>query len=238
MRSRKTLPDNIDLSLPSNACFNLATEDMAGETWLPIFENKNIEIPKIKKNGVLYVISNYGRVKKISPSGEKILSQTLSKSDNLPQFFISEEAHFTHKTVAKVFEVPNALNLPELGHINGVPWDNRPDNLEYCEINTDFILFPYTTCNYKLMPKGTAYHNPPIVKTTEEGHRIAGYLNTKIAAENCDIHQRKIQSLSNSKGTHEGFIWMNLREYVHLPRFVKQAAFIVNEDNKKHPWLL
>lgn len=224
MATRKGLPKNIDLSLPSNACFNTDIEDMQGETWLPMYGSdfpKEQRLPKKKRVGILYAVSNYGRIKRISKVGEKIMPQTLTQQ-NVPRFAISEVEYFTNKIVAKTFEIPNALNLPELGHINGIPWDNRPENLEYCEINSDSIIFPYTTCNFKLLPTNANYS--PICKVSDNGVRLAAYENAK--------------TVGDIRGKKDGYSWIPLREYIRMPRFREQAAFVINENNRKHPWIL
>jgi len=222
----KKLLSSLNLSLPSNACFNTQLEDMTGETWVAMhgsdFDPKR-PLPKVKKTGgVLYAVSTYGRIKKISPSGEKILAQTLSLKGNLPQYVIGTESFFTQEIVAKTYDVPNALNLPVLGHVNGIYWDNRPENLEYCEINSDELVFPYTTCNFKLLPTHANYN--PYCKVSDTGVRLAAYENLK--------------PVGDIRGTHRGYSWMPLRDYIRLPRFREQAAFVVNQNNRKHPWLL
>ena len=45
--------------------------------------------------------------------------------------------HFLiHRLVAEAF-IPNPLNLPEINHKNGVPFDNRIENLEWCDRKTN-----------------------------------------------------------------------------------------------------
>lgn len=93
-----------------------------------------------------YMVSNYGRVKRLpyrywSTCGktnkphwinlpEKILGGTKLSQKGYPRVRLGEKTYFIHYLVAKYF-VPNIANKPQVNHIDGNKQNNRADNLEW-----------------------------------------------------------------------------------------------------------
>ena len=89
-----------------------------------------------------YQISNFGRVKSLIYSKEKIMNiynfrrdgekgkgywrVRLIKNSSYKYFFV-------HRLVAEAF-IPNPNNYATVNHINGIKTDNRIDNLEWCSL--------------------------------------------------------------------------------------------------------
>lgn len=67
----------------------------------------------------------FGKEKELIPqtlaSGYQQIGLT---KDGVRTFF------YLHRLVAEAF-VPNPHNKPEINHINGIKWDNRPENLQW-----------------------------------------------------------------------------------------------------------
>ena len=225
MRSKKK-NEEIDLSLVQNAYLNYSIEDLANETWLKM------------KGQEQYFISNIGRVKKISLEREsKIIEQILTKGSDIPKFMINRDWYNTCEVVANTYKTPNPLGLKAVGHINGVKTDNRPENLEYCEINSDDIISPYVLCDWnKLL--GASASRIPVAKLTPYGTRIAAYLSIDEASRECGLTHQEIIKIVKERKMDKGFYWINLQHYMHLSNFVKQARIITEKQKKNHPWLL
>lgn len=92
----------------------------------------------------LYQVSNLGRVKSIerrfeSSNGERIIKEKLLafeidkdgyKRTNLRKNGVQKHK-LIHRLVCEAF-IPNTNKNPEVNHINGIKYDNRADNLEWC----------------------------------------------------------------------------------------------------------
>lgn len=79
-----------------------------------------------------YQISSMGNIKKTYPT-EKHLTPTRFKGYESVILFKpqSRKRHRIHRLVATAF-IENTFNKPEVNHKNGIKWDNRVDNLEWC----------------------------------------------------------------------------------------------------------
>ena len=110
------------------------------------FNNKNVYIRPFNLNNEewkdiegydgLYQISNYGRVKSLHYSKEKILKQTLTKT-NYYQIRLSKNGitkqHYVHRLVAKMFVYNNDIdNKTIINHKDENPMNNHYTNLEWC----------------------------------------------------------------------------------------------------------
>lgn len=112
----------------------LSLEDFEGEVW------KQTEFP-------YYVISNYGRLKRLAHTSsakgkqrqykqflkERICRFSVNAHGYLTfQFHGHKKAKLAHRLVAEAF-IPNPHNLPMINHKDENPSNNKVNNLEWCD---------------------------------------------------------------------------------------------------------
>ena len=83
----------------------------------------------------LYEVSNFGRVRSLprNTTSGKILKLTKCRGYEYAHLHKNGKSSYprVHRLVAEAF-IPNPGNKPQVNHINGNCYDNRPLNLEWC----------------------------------------------------------------------------------------------------------
>ncbi len=241
MRSKKATPTTeVNFAIPSNAYLNMNISDMEGEVWLPMYGREKTyhvsTLGRIKK-----ILKTHGgvKVKKFSDRESIIIEQVLGKDGNI-RFYIGQEPFLVSEIVAKTYSVvKNSLNLKEIGHINGIKTDNSPNNLEYCETNSDAIIAPYVLCDWKRIPSYVA-SNVTVVKVSKFAERLSVYPSIKAASEKENISEDSLLLFLRNKDfdTKHGCYWMHLINYFRNSRFANQARLITKHQKANHPWLI
>ena len=211
----------------------------------------NIETPAVRINpdnelwvhmkGLdAYRVSNYGRIKKIiGKNEEKIIEQIVSKKDGTPRFLINRTWYDVPIEIAKSFRVPNMLKHDCVGHVNGIRTDNRPENLYYCEMNSDDLISPYVLCDWRKI-NGMSASRTPLVKVTSIGNiRLAAYASINDAEKASGIsHNKLYKYMTDGAVIDNSYKWIPFASYFKLPEFRLLAKYITENQKKNHPWLL
>ena len=225
MKSKKEIPSNT--LLPHTSYLNYNTDDLEGEIW-----------KSVQGQDRFYSVSNKSRIAKASSNSDvKIIEQILRKSDGAPKFQINRTWYLTQDIVSTAFQIDNPYGFTEIIHINGIKTDNRPENLEYAEIDSDAIVSPYVMCDFTRIPSASASASQ-VVKINKLGVRLAAYNSVKSAAEREGKTLDKMFSLLKTGQHSENVTWLYLREYFRTERFKKQARLITSQQTMVHPFLM
>ena len=150
-----------------------------------------------------YSISNYGRLKVKKPNGsEKICSQ--QKTDNGYYYFklngiCKKQKMRIHRLVAIAF-IDNINNYDQVNHKNGNKWDNRVENLEWCN-NSMNIDHRVNVLGYKSGKK-------EVLKISLDGKLLEKYDSLEAAASANNVSKCNISSVCHGRmKTSAGYKW-------------------------------
>lgn len=157
----------------------------------------------------LYEVSDQGRIRSLNyhRTGKwKIIKLSQMKQGYLKAVLCKNKKATTyrvHRLVAMAF-IPNPNNLPEINHINECPWDNRVENLEWCNHKYN--------CNHGTRVERIVKNNSKQVgQCTFDGKLIFVFPNTGEAARQTGFSRGNIISCCNgNRKTCGGFMWKYL----------------------------
>ena len=147
----------------------------------------------------LYQVSNFGEIRSLSrwkhlPNGqytvskEKLLSPGQIGKDGYKFVYLTVDGRskrfYVHRIVAEAF-LPNPNRLPFVNHLNGIKFDNRPENLEWCS-------YKYNS-NYGTLPKRISERmtaNHPNSKVVYQYDLDGNFI------ERTDVRHKGVHSLS------------------------------------------
>lgn len=78
-----------------------------------------------------YQVSNLGNVRSLVRTKLRIIG-TYDKTIRYRKALLDGKQYRICRLVAKTF-IPNPNNLPQVNHINEITWDDRVENLEWCD---------------------------------------------------------------------------------------------------------
>ena len=141
-----------------------------------------------------------GTIRKFTPCpGSRYAKLHVGRSPNRKHYAV-------HRLVANAF-LENTDNKTEVNHKNGNKYDNRVDNLEWCDhVENMKHAFENSICKYP--PRRTT----PVVMMNPEGEIIGIYNSVKEASEQTNTSINTIYCTLSTKNTKpvNGRIWMKL----------------------------
>lgn len=165
----------------------------------------------------LYEVSNLGKVKSVEryvPRGnhqiyvkERILKPELDKDGyllvNLSKNGV-QRMQKIHRLVAIAF-IPNVNNLPIINHLNEIKFDNRVENLEWCD---NLHNVRYGTGIERNKQIQTFAHGKKVLKKDLLGNVLESYPSTREAARENNTTATQIRRVCQGKQrTCIGYTW-------------------------------
>ena len=161
----------------------------------------------------LYQVSNFGEIKSLSrwkhlPNGkytvskEKLLSPAQIGKDGYKFVYLTVDGRskrfYVHRIVAEAF-LPNPNRLPFVNHLNGIKFDNRPENLEWCSRSEN------TKHAARVLGVG---NTRKIAQYDKRGNYIRTWANAYQVQEELGINHGNINSCVNKhRKTAGGYRW-------------------------------
>ena len=161
----------------------------------------------------LYEVSNWGNVRRIEkPDKLMKLCKSDARRNYLTVLFSTHNVQTrrrVHRLVAKAF-IPNPLNLPEVNHKDENTFNNRVDNLEWCDRHYNLM---WGTRSQRFAEAKSI----PILQLDKQGNLIKEWKSQKEICETLHLDQGSLNHALagwriNQKGrvpvyTHHGYVW-------------------------------
>ena len=141
---------------------------------------------------------------------EKLLKPTHNRKKYLsitPSKYSAENKQtlLVHRLVAESF-IPNPANKPQVNHINGVPDDNRVENLEWCTAkeNSEHALFVLGTKYNRKTKYNKSY---TLITDVQKEEMVSLYFEYNMDIEKLarifNVNTYSIRGILNTKGVYE-----------------------------------
>ncbi|KAA6303151.1 MAG: hypothetical protein EZS26_000754 [Candidatus Ordinivivax streblomastigis] len=191
-------------------------------------ENEIIEIWKdIPEYEGFYQASNLGKIKSckryvLHPQygkqliNEKVLKQNLSTTGYYQLLLCKNgkpKRYKTHRVIAQTF-IPNPENKPMIDHINGIPTDNRVENLRWVNQteNMNNPIFVKRTSE-KHKGKINNHFSIPVIQIDKNHNIINRFLSSMEAQRITGINHNGINRVCAGKQEHAGGYFWKHAEY-------------------------
>ena len=171
-----------------------------------------------------YEVSNTGKIRSKKYRKEKPLSQSESHGGHKRVVLYengTHKAYFVHRLVAEAF-VDNPNDYPIVRHLNGLPYDNRAENLSWGtqkdnvedSIKMGTHVFKRREMSKEIMELGNAAHRTPICVTNTITGDTLIFNSQKEAARALGIHKTSFnQILKGSRKNNSKYKIDYFKEY-------------------------
>lgn len=156
----------------------------------------------IKNYEGLYQVSNWGRVRSLKFGKIRILKACKDKDGYLiVTLYKSGQSKIfkVHRLVAETF-IPNPDNLPITNHKNELKYDNRVENLEWCDAK-------YNTNYGNGIKKRIEKTSKPIFQFTLDGVLVKEWPSINEVGRYGFSRRHITACCRGERKTHKGYIW-------------------------------